>query len=399
MVLPQYVVHNVRDAVAHPFMFFFSLSFDVGAWIKTNALESDKNKSSASGPGLKIAGAEGARKEDEGIGVMMAMDKDEMTQRQERDAQAEIKRQQNAMPAWHLKSTITGELTALGIKENAREVASVVNGTDQLSNDNILKGLGVIGGGSSRTTGGQGVSRVPVVPAPIQEDVKPVINAESDRTYFFTVYDYLLNFKFIPVYDQYYASLAAAASAMSSGQPTPTATAMGSSVANSPIFSMFSSRLHDEEEDDEDEDRKPNVEYLDSLNAYRKRSRSSEDVGQPSKVKATKLDNVNGNGNGYLLNGYGHRNGSSGSFEDDRGPPSSQDTLIESLPEETKSLDDPICYGWCLYLFLVYAAEDWARLVAGEPKAYSHITDEDHELMTPEEYTTYFEIFQARSEG
>ena len=185
MVLPQYVVHNVRDAVAHPFMFFFSLSFDVGAW-------THKNKSSASGPGLKIAGAEGARKEDEGIGVMMAMDKDEMTQRQERDAQAEIKRQQNAMPAWHLKSTITGELTALGIKENAREVASVVNGTDQLSNDNILKGLGVIGGDSSRTTGGQGVSRVPVVPAPIQEDVKPVINAESDRTYFFTVYDYLL---------------------------------------------------------------------------------------------------------------------------------------------------------------------------------------------------------------
>ena len=155
------------------------------------------------------------------------------------------------------------------------------------------------------------------------------------------------------MYDQYYASLAAAASAMSSGQPTPTATAMGSSVANSPIFSMFSSRLHDEEEDDEDEDRKPNVEYLDSLNAYRKRSRSSEDVGQPSKVKATKLDNVNGNGNGYLLNGYGHRNGSSGSFEDDRGPPSSQDMLIESQPEETKSLDDPICYGWCFYYYII----------------------------------------------
>jgi transcription initiation factor TFIIE subunit alpha len=37
--------------------------------------------------------------------------------------------------------------------------------------------------------------------------------------------------------------------------------------------------------------------------------------------------------------------------------------------------------------------------VAGEAKVYSQVTDEDHELMTPEEYTAYFEIFQARSEG
>jgi transcription initiation factor TFIIE subunit alpha len=112
---------------------------------------------------------------------MMAMDKDEMTQRQERDAQAEIKRQQNAMPLWHLKSTITGELTALGIKESTREVAATANGSEQTSNDNILKGLGVIGGGSSRTTGGQSSSRIAVIPATPQEDVKPVVNVESDR--------------------------------------------------------------------------------------------------------------------------------------------------------------------------------------------------------------------------
>jgi len=156
-----------------------SFSFDVAAWIKNNATESDKNKTSASGPGLKIAG-EGATKEDEGVGVLLAMDKDEMTQRLERDAQAEIKRQQNAMPSWHLKSTITGELTALGVKETAREVSALANGNEQTSNDNILKGLGVIGGASVRTTGGQS-SRVTVIPAMPQEDVKPVINAESDR--------------------------------------------------------------------------------------------------------------------------------------------------------------------------------------------------------------------------
>lgn len=157
-----------------------SFSFDVAAWIKNNTIESDKSKTSSSGPGLKIAGAEGARKEDEGVGVMMAMDKDEMTQRQERDAQAEMKRQQNAMPSWHLKSTITGELTALGVKENAREVSAMANGREQMSNDDILKGLGVIGGGSSRAIGGQRSNRIAIIPTTPLEDVKPIVNAESD---------------------------------------------------------------------------------------------------------------------------------------------------------------------------------------------------------------------------
>ena len=134
---------------------------------------------------------------------------------------------------------------------------------------------------------------------------------------------------------------------MSSGHPTPPATVMGSSVANSPIFSMFNSQLNEDSEDSE-EDRKPNVAYLDSLNSYRKRSRSAEDVGQPAKVKASRLDNgVNGNGH---LNGFGHRNGSSSSL-DDGGPPSSQDTFMGSQMEDkgsTEPVDDPICYGQLL---------------------------------------------------
>lgn len=82
----------------------------------------------------------------------MAMDKDEATRRQERAAEAELKRQQNALPAWHLKSTITGDLTALGIQEHARAeaaaaAAAAVAATG--SNDDILKGLGVVGGSAS----------------------------------------------------------------------------------------------------------------------------------------------------------------------------------------------------------------------------------------------------------
>ena len=342
MVLPQYALSLFSRPVLCSDEATLVRSFDVAAWIKTNVADSDKNKASSAGPGLKIAGADGARKEDDGIGVMMAMDKDEMTQRQERDAQAEIKRQQNAMPSWHLKSTITGELTALGIKENTRE-APVTNGAEQMSNDDILKGLGVIGGGPSRTTAGHHTSQLGI-PTTIAEDVKPVINPESDCTCPNLIRT-IITYSFLLVYDQYYASLAAA-SVASSSQPTPTATVMGSSSAGSPNFPRFLSQLND---DDEEEDKKPNVEYLDSLNAYRKRSRSAEDIAGPSRIKATKLDGEVSTVNGRHLsvNGYLSRNASDGSLDgslpDD--PPQSQDAIMGSQTTEAGSVDDPVCYG------------------------------------------------------
>jgi transcription initiation factor TFIIE subunit alpha len=112
---------------------------------------------------------------------MMAMDKDESTRRLERDAEAEVKRQQNALPAWHLKSTITGDLTALGVKENARDAAIVgVGGAGQLSNDDILKGLGVVGG-SSRSNG----QAMHAHSRGNMEDIKPTINVEADSKFSF----------------------------------------------------------------------------------------------------------------------------------------------------------------------------------------------------------------------
>jgi len=36
-------------------------------------------------------------------------------------------------------------------------------------------------------------------------------------------------------------------------------------------------------------------------------------------------------------------------------------------------------------------------VVNGQPKPYSQVTEEDHDLMTPDEYTTFFEVMQARS--
>lgn len=133
---------------------------------------------------------------------------------------------------------------------------------------------------------------------------------------------------------------------------------MGSSSAGSPNFPRFFSQLND---DDEEEDKKPNVEYLDSLNAYRKRSRSAEDVAGPSRIKATKLagEVSTVNGRHLSVNGYLSRNASDGSLDgsapDD--PPQSQDAIMESQTTEAGPVDDPICYGLlfpepCLPIFL-----------------------------------------------
>jgi transcription initiation factor TFIIE subunit alpha len=146
------------------------------------------------------------------------------------------------------------------------------------------------------------------------------------------------------VYDKYYASLVAS-SAAASAQVTPTATGFPSSSSNSPDFPNV---------EEEEEDKKPNVEYLDSLNAYRKRSRSQEDVGAATKIKHAKVETVvngfaNGNGipNGHIeVNGHARLNGTTvvSSFAAEASD--ALMTYYESAtaePEEPQ--DDPIVNG------------------------------------------------------
>ncbi|KIJ61552.1 hypothetical protein HYDPIDRAFT_96416 [Hydnomerulius pinastri MD-312] len=275
-------------------------ALDVPLWVKNNVVDSDKQKSGQSS-GLKIAGSSGSGRQDEGVGIVMSMDKDEATRRQERDAEAAAKRQQNALPAWHLKSTISGDLTALGIKENARSTGDDGNAI-MASNDESLKGFGTIG--PSRLV--QAARQV--------EDIKPEIDHEADY------------------YDQYYASLAASNAA--STQATPSG--------------IGSEELEDEEE------QKPSVQYLDSLNDYRKRSRSQEDEGAAAK-KLAKVEPE---------------------------PPDMNDHIVEPGPSATSEAN---------------GADDPLVLVNGVHKPFSEVTEEDQELMTPDEYTSYFEVFTARS--
>ncbi|KAI6029560.1 hypothetical protein PISMIDRAFT_28712 [Pisolithus microcarpus 441] len=210
-------------------------ALDVPAWIKNNTVDTDKQKIGQH-LGLKIAGSSSGPKQDEGVGIIMSLDKDEATRQQERDAEAAAKRQQNIMPSWHLKSTITGDLTALGVQETARSTNTSGNAVD-ISTDDTLKGLGTIG-----------PPRAPQASPAAVEDVKPVVDVEFDY------------------YEQYYASLAASNAA--SAQATP------------PAFAN--------EELGGEEDIKPTIRQLDLLNEFRKRSRSVEDEGIP----ATKLAKV-----------------------------------------------------------------------------------------------------------
>ncbi|KAL0959915.1 hypothetical protein HGRIS_011580 [Hohenbuehelia grisea] len=295
-------------------------AFDVALWVKTNTVDPERQKAASGGSDLKIAGADGRSTNDDGVGVMMSMDKDEATQRAERDAAAAAKRQQNALPSWHLKSTISGELTALGIKEQSRaEAAAAV----EKFNDDILKGLGVVGGKQDQGGGGTKI---------IVEEAKPVTDQSSDY------------------YDQYYASLAASAATSTLATPT------GLSALGSDDFGDLGV--------DEEEDQKPSVQYLDSLNDYRKRSRSREDEGPITKTKMPKTDFfaeadaalnsvVNGANNGLSVDG------------------GTLDTAAE----------DPIVY------------------VNGQPKPYSQVTEEDHDLMTTDEYTAFFEIMQSQPDS
>ncbi|KAJ3006549.1 hypothetical protein NUW54_g3898 [Trametes sanguinea] len=140
-------------------------------------------------------------------------------------------------------------------------------------------------------------------------------------------------------YDQYYASLAA--SAAPSAHPTPRMSELG----------------------EEEEDVKPSVEYLDSLNEYRKRSRSQDDVGTGGSTP--KIPRFDGHLDHTATEAPAYTNGI-----DVEPPPPTNGTTED---------DDPIVY------------------VNGEPVPLSQVTEEHQEAMTPEEYTAYYEILSARS--
>jgi transcription initiation factor TFIIE subunit alpha len=120
--------------------------------------------------------------------------------------------------------------------------------------------------------------------------------------------------EFLADYDRYYASLAASTSASTNGTPS------GLGIPGGDDFGAS----------DDEEDRKPSIEYLDSLNDYRKRSRSREDIGTP-KSKIARLTDAGGFDGGKV---NGHI-----AFAV-VAQPHTPDVADEAVP-----LDDPVVYG------------------------------------------------------
>ena len=219
-------------------------AFDIAIWVKNHVSDADKQKQAQNGNGLKVAGADGKRQE-ENIGVIMSVDKDEATRRREREAEAEVKRQQNVLPSWHLKSTISNDLTALGVAAQSQ-----VNGSSS-GNDAILSSLG------------DGLGKIkpakpdqPVITSP--QDVKPVIDHTADCEHLGPLMSKLIQTFVFVVYEQYYANLEAASRSQSALQ-TPVNNSSGN---------------------DFDEGEKVNGQYTYILNPSGKRSRSREDDGE-----------------------------------------------------------------------------------------------------------------------
>lgn len=184
-------------------------AFDVQDWLRKHP--SEEAKRAAERDGLKTAGANGEKKED-GMEIVMSLDKDEATRRAEREKEAEAKRlvisvtsvclpdmllsQQNIMPSWHTKSTISGDLTALGIAA-ASHAASVqrspTSASGSGSNAAILESLANPGtrpipkaGPSSNAAILSVLGRAPngtistETGVKVEKESKPVVDKQSD---------------------------------------------------------------------------------------------------------------------------------------------------------------------------------------------------------------------------
>jgi transcription initiation factor TFIIE subunit alpha len=132
-----------------------------------------------------------------------------------------------------------------------------------------------------------------------------------------------------------------------------------------------------------DEDRKPNIEYLDSLNEHNKRSRSVEDEGDAERKQARV---------GLLADGQGQENG--GEHLPMNGV---EGGSVDAGDVSVLAEDDPIIYGLFFCFSLQVPISKAQNSVDGKPMPLSQVGEEHHDLMTADEYVAYFEIFSARS--
>jgi len=300
-------------------------AFDVEKYVRENFTEVDKETED---DGLKIAG--GRHAIDEGIGIVIRTDKDEATKKEEREREAEAKRQQNQMPSWHLKSTISGDLTALGIQQQAREAARLQSQAHILDSltPTTPKTIDGLPSPADPDQKSQQQGLLAGLPLSGMVDVKPTIDHRLDY------------------YDQYYAQLEA-----------------GPSQDRSRSGSL-----------EPEEDVKPSISELERGSRKRSRSESPQDeIGgeRGSKFLRASMDPLSRSG--------------SASY------PPTTGVNTPDINEHPEGGGSGVAHG-------AGATEDDPLVsVSGIQMRYSEVTEDHHELMTPDEYTAYFEVYQLKT--
>ncbi|GJJ14936.1 hypothetical protein Clacol_009206 [Clathrus columnatus] len=279
-------------------------AFDVQEWLRKHP--SEEAKRAAERDGAKG----GLEKKEDNMEIVMSVDKDEATQREERAREAEAKRQQNIMPSWHTKSTISGELTALGhaaASQAASQQKSPITPSSG-SNAAILESLTnpsarIVTAAKATTNSNaailSGLGKAPVSitstepEVKVEQDVKPVISKQADY------------------YDAYYASL------------------QSSLVHTPPTWPPLNI---------EPEERKPDLNYLNG------RAPSYPPI-TPVSLPGTPYSTDWGQNSNNPLNGNGKRlREGTGAFT--FGGEGGEMTLAEEVGFTADSGDDPIVYGW-----------------------------------------------------
>jgi transcription initiation factor TFIIE subunit alpha len=147
---------------------------------------------------------------------------------------------------------------------------------------------------------------------------------------------------------------------------------------------------------DVEEDRKPNIEYLDSLNEHNKRLRLAEheDDAERKQARVGDSDGVSGWALGLGLQGQGQENG-----EQQHLPMNGVASFGPDGEGAVLAEDDPVVYGlyFVSWRFPKVVLNRRSLSVDGKPIPLSQVGEEHHDLMTADEYAAYFEIFQQRS--
>ncbi|TRM63736.1 TFIIE alpha subunit-domain-containing protein [Schizophyllum amplum] len=330
--------------------------FDVAAHVKAAHVDTARGKNEDSS-GLRIAGSSGAGAQDAAVGIVLADAGDEAARRAARDAAADARRQQNALPAWHLRSTVSGGLTALGVAEREREERergereAMMNGANgntassAVKEEDPLSGFGVVGAPRNGMRNGRvkmedaddGVAMDMSQGSAMQmsQGSAPAAPAAADL-------------------DMWYAGVGVG------GDPGP------AGYGATPFGGAPDPYGDDPEDDDDDGPR-----FATSLSAWRKRSREEEEEelnGPPSKSARV-------NGDGYPVKA---EPGESDLWGDPSATANAYNDGSMDVDMAGGDADDPIVY------------------VQGKPLPYSGVTEDLYETMTEEETNVYVEIMQTR---